>query len=98
MTPLREHPFLLCCVRMIDLDVPFVFQRAGGPRGLLALLSRHVPDHGVPYATVQMWQQRAAIPGRMIPAVLYALHREGEGNMLLFFTDLVEVEPPPAVA
>jgi hypothetical protein len=80
---------------MIELDVSFVFTRAGGPRGLLTLLDRHVPDHGVPYATAQMWAQRSAIPGRMIPAVLYALSREGETNLLLFFTDLVE---PPAAA
>jgi hypothetical protein len=37
-----------------------------------------------------MWQQRAAIPGRILPAVLYALSREGH-NPLIFFTDQLEM-------
>jgi hypothetical protein len=73
---------------MIVLDVPYIFECAGGPRGLLNLLDRAVPDHALPYATVQMWLQRGAIPGRMVPAVLYALHRQGEENIWVFFTDL----------
>jgi hypothetical protein len=78
---------------MIEIDVPYIFERAGGPRGLLNILDRHVPDHGVPYATVQMWQQRKSIPGRLIAAVLYAMYRQGEENLLLFFTDLAEPLP-----
>lgn len=83
---------------MIELDVAFIFEQAGGPRGLLTLLDRHVPDHAVPYATVQMWHQRSAISARMIPAVLYSLSREGHDNLLLFFTDLRAPAPAPAPA
>jgi hypothetical protein len=75
---------------MIELDVPFLMETAGGPKALLDLLDRYVPDHGAPYSTVQMWQQRAAIPGRILPAVLYALSREGH-NPLIFFTDQLEM-------
>lgn len=75
---------------MIYLDVPHLFETAGGPKRLLELLSAYVPDHGVPYATVQMWQQRQTIAGRMIPAVLYAMYRHGHTNLLQFLTDAME--------
>lgn len=77
---------------MIELDVPFLFETVGGPRALLTLLDQHVPDHGLAYPTVQMWQQRSSVPGRFLPAVLYALYRAGHDDSLLaFFTDRYEL-------
>lgn len=72
---------------MIQLDTGFIFERAGGPRGLMELLDRHAPDHQVNYPTIQMWKQRNRIAGTYIPAVLYALHREGVALGTCFYDD-----------
>jgi hypothetical protein len=62
---------------LVQLDVAHAFDVAGGPLALRALLDRYLPGHNVTYPTVQMWRQRATIPGPWIIPVLYVLHREG---------------------
>ena len=62
---------------MIVLDVPYIFTVAGGPVGLLGLLQDQYPDAKLNYPTVQMWGQRAAIPGAWIAPVLVALTEKG---------------------
>jgi hypothetical protein len=62
---------------MVKLDVPHFFRVFGGPRGLLDLLDRHVPRHGLAYARVQMWKQRNAIPAKWVGAIIYCVEREG---------------------
>lgn len=71
---------------MVQFDVGHVFQVFGGPRGLLTILDRHLPRHGLPYNTVQMWSHRAAIPAKWWAAVLYAAEREGH-DCREFMTD-----------
>lgn len=53
----------------------------------MELLDRHAPDHQVNYPTIQMWKQRNRIAGTYIPAVLYALHREGVALGTCFYDD-----------
>jgi hypothetical protein len=75
---------------MIVLDVEHIFALVGGTRGprkLINLLNRHVPDNALNYPAVQMWLQRGRIPGRWVPPVIYALLREGQDPMTLFTDD-----------
>jgi len=73
---------------MVHLDVAFIFDKAGGPRGLLSLLDKHVGnDRELNYTTVQMWKHRDRIAGDWIPAVLYALLREGVPALACFVDD-----------
>jgi len=62
---------------MVIFDVPHVFRVFNGPRGVLNLLDRHQPDHGLSYNRVQMWQQRNAIPTKWIGAVFYCIEQSG---------------------
>jgi hypothetical protein len=62
---------------MVTLDVPHVFRVFRGPRGVLNVLDRHQPAHGLTYNRVQMWQQRNTIPSTWVGAVLYCVEREG---------------------
>jgi hypothetical protein len=62
---------------MVTLDVTHVFRVFKGPRGLIDVLDRHQPDHGLNYNQVQMWQQRSQIPARFVGAILYVVEREG---------------------
>ena len=58
---------------MIRLDTGYIFQKAGGVKGLLDGLDAHCPGHGLPYSTIQMWKQRSSIPSAWIGAVLYVM-------------------------
>lgn len=58
---------------MIKLDTRYIFEKAGGVRGLLDGLDRYCPGHGLPYPTVQMWRQRNSIPSAWMGAVLYVM-------------------------
>lgn len=78
---------------MIVLDVPYIFEIADGPAGLLNLMVRHNPGAAPNYATVQMWKHRSAIPSSWIPVVLYALDREGHPMGTLLTEDW---SPAPA--
>jgi hypothetical protein len=62
---------------MIVLDVPYIFECAGGPAGLQRLLEQHTTNKTPNYAAVQMWRQRAAIPAVWIAPTLYALVKAG---------------------
>jgi len=77
---------------MITLDVPYIFEITGGPRGLMDLFDRHLPANTLPYATVQMWKQRSRIPGDWVARVIYVLIRQGI-NPLTCYTDDEEFEP-----
>lgn len=72
---------------MIQLDVNYVFEVSGGPKGLLELMDRHIKSHGLTYATVQMWKQRRKIAGPWMPAVVYVLVREGVAPLACFYDD-----------
>lgn len=72
---------------MIRLDIDFVFDQTGGPRGLLTLLSKYIPDHDLTYPQVQMWSQRRNIAGAWVPAVIYALIRDGASPLSCFLDD-----------
>ena len=72
---------------MLRLDVDFVFEQTEGPKGLLSLLQRHLPNQDVTYATVQMWWQRRRIAGAWVPSVIYALLREGVSPFSCFVDD-----------
>jgi hypothetical protein len=61
---------------MVTLDVKHVFRTFKGPRGLLDVLDRHQPDHGLKYNQVQMWQRRQ-IPAKYVGMILYVVEREG---------------------
>lgn len=74
---------------MVVLDVAHVFRVFAGPRGLLAALDRHQPDHGASYNVVQMWNQRRTIPTKYVAAVLYCAHQEGR-ECSEFFLDPAE--------
>ena len=56
---------------MVTIDVPHVFRVFRGPQGLLDLLDRRQPGHGLTYNRVQMWQQRGSIPAKFLGAILY---------------------------
>ena len=81
---------------MVILDVPHVFRVFGGPTGVIALLDRYSPKHGLTYNTVQMWGRREQIPAKWVGAILYAVESEGH-SCKEFLTDTDEFEPPPAV-
>ena len=72
---------------MIQLDVAYVFEVSGGPKGLQELLDRHLKSHGLTYSTIQMWKQRGKIAGHWIPSILYVLFREGITPQACFFDD-----------
>ena len=72
---------------MLRLDVDFVFEQTEGPKGLLSLLQRHLPNQDVTYATVQMWRQRGRIAGAWVPSVIYVLLREGVSPFSCFVDD-----------
>jgi hypothetical protein len=72
---------------LIQLDTDYVFEKVGGPKGLLDLLDKHASDHQVNYPTIQMWKHRHTIPGKYLPAVLYALQREGVAMAQCFYDD-----------
>jgi len=77
---------------MIRLDTGYIFELAGGVKGLLDGLDTHCPGHGVPYATIQMWRQRGSIPSQWIGAVLYVMSKH---NISLpeLLTDIEDLEP-----
>jgi hypothetical protein len=62
---------------MIRLDTGYIFQKAGGVKGLLDGLDEYCPDHGLAYSTMQMWKQRSSIPSAWIGAVLYVMTQRG---------------------
>ena len=72
---------------MIRLDVRYLFQLAGGPKGLIELLAKYAPKVSVNYAAVQMWHQREVVPARFIPLLLYVMSREGHAVLSLFTDD-----------
>lgn len=72
---------------VIHLDVGFVFERAGGPSGLLQLFDRYVSDHDLNYSTVQMWKHRNRVAGNWVAPVVYCLVREGIAPLSLFLED-----------
>jgi hypothetical protein len=61
---------------MIRLDTPYIFDKAGGVKGLMQGLDKYCPGHGLPYSTVQMWKQRGSIPSAWIGAVLYVMTQQ----------------------
>lgn len=71
---------------MVVLDVHHVFHEFGGPKGVVTLLDRHQPGHGLSYNAVQMWRPRRQIPARWMAAVLYCIEREGR-HCCEFFHD-----------
>jgi hypothetical protein len=77
---------------MVSIDVPHVFRVFNGPQGLLELLSRRQPGHGLSYNRVQMWQQRGSIPTRFIGAVFYCIEHEGY-KVVEFLVDYDEMRP-----
>ena len=79
---------------LIQLDVDYLFTVVGGPKGLLALLDKHVPDHNLSYPQVQMWKQRRAVAGRFVSAVVYALVRDGVPVLNCFLDDAGDDLPP----
>jgi hypothetical protein len=60
---------------MIRLDIGYIFQKAGGVKGLLEGLDKYCPGHALPYPTIQMWKQRGSIPSAWIGAVLYVMSK-----------------------
>jgi len=79
---------------VVKIDVPHVFRVFAGARGLLTLLDRHCPGHGLVYNTVQMWRGRQ-IPTKWIAAVFYCIEREGH-SCLEFLVDDDEFTAAPA--
>lgn len=77
---------------MITLDVPYIFEVTGGPRGLMTLMDRHLPNNALAYPTVQMWKQRGRIPTDWAARVIYVLIRQGI-NPLTCYTDDAEFAP-----
>lgn len=80
---------------MLVLDVPYIFRVVGGPIGLLGLLEASYPGTKLNYATVQMWGQRAAIPGAWVAPVLCALSGQGFALGQLVVDDSDPFGPPP---
>jgi hypothetical protein len=78
---------------MVSIDVPHVFRVFNGPQGLLDLLTRRQPGHGLSYNRVQMWQQRGSIPTKFIGAVFYCIEHEGY-KVVEFLVDYDEMRPP----
>ena len=80
---------------MIRVDVRYLFQLAGGPKGLIELMAKHYPRVSVAYPTVQMWSQRETVPARWLAIVLYVMIREGHSLLPLFTDDdeLTEHDP-----
>lgn len=72
---------------MIELDVYYVFQRLGGPKGVLNLFDRHLPGHNLAYPTVQMWRQRGRVSSQWLPSLIYVLHRENLNLSTCFVDD-----------
>ena len=72
---------------MITLDVPYVFHLAGGPRGLLDLFDRHLPDNTLKYPAVQMWSQRGRISSDWVARLIYVLIREGINPLTCYIDD-----------
>ena len=72
---------------MIQLDVGYVFQRLGGPNGILKLFDKHLPGHTLNYAAVQMWKQRNRVAANWLPGLIYVLHREGVALSPCFLDD-----------
>jgi hypothetical protein len=62
---------------LIQIDVAYVFQRLGGPKGVLGALDQYLPGHGLNYPAVQMWKQRNRVSCTWLPTLVYLLHREG---------------------
>jgi len=79
---------------MVTIDVPHVFRVFQGPQGLLDLLTRRQPGHGLTYNRVQMWQQRGSIPAKFLGAILYCIEHEGY-KCVEFLVDHDEMRPPP---
>jgi len=79
---------------MVTIDVPHVFRVFQGPQGLLDLLDRRQPGHGLTYNRVQMWQQRQSIPAKFLGAILYCIEHEGY-KCVEFLVDHDEMRPPP---
>jgi hypothetical protein len=79
---------------MVTIDVPHVFRVFNGPQGLLDLLDRRQPGHGLRYNTVQMWQQRRSIPTKFLGAVFYCIELEGY-KCAEFLVDYDEMRPVP---
>ena len=72
---------------LIQLDVGYVFQRLGGPKGIVALCDRHLPGHSLQYAAVQMWKQRNRVSCQWLPSLIYVLHRENVSLSACFWDD-----------
>jgi hypothetical protein len=70
---------------MIDFDVQYVFEVAGGPSALLALINQHLPDNHLAYPTVQMWKQRDHISSEWIARVIYVMIREKIDPLTLYY-------------
>ena len=58
---------------MIEFDVPFIFERLGGPIGVWEQIQKHWPDARLTYPTVQMWKQREAISAPWQAPVMYLM-------------------------
>ena len=75
---------------MIRLDTGFIFEKAGGVKGLQDGLDEHCPGHSLPYSTIQMWKQRNSIPSQWIGAVLYVMTKR-QVPLLDLLTDTDEL-------
>ena len=72
---------------MIKLDTDYLFQQAGGVKGLLLAMHRHHQDEGLEVATMQMWKSRRRIPSQWLPPILYVMHQEGH-DIVQFLNDV----------
>ena len=60
---------------MIRFDVPYIFEKLGGPSGVWGLIKTHWPDAKVTYPTVQMWRQRDAISQTWQAPLIYLMKK-----------------------
>jgi len=72
---------------MVKLDVPFIFDKLGGPIGVLRHIKEHWLDADLNYATVQMWLQRDAISATWQASILYLMHEVAGVDPMLCIWD-----------
>lgn len=72
---------------MIQLDTDYIFASVGGPKALIGLFDKHLPNHGLKYPTVQMWRQRDRVSTPWIPGLLFVLYRAGADLSPCFLDD-----------
>jgi len=72
---------------MISFDVPFIFDKLGGPSGVWTLIQKNWPDAKITYPTVHMWSQRGKISQPWQAPVIYLMHRVAGVNPLICMRD-----------